>query len=271
MKRKSEYNLSEKTKKNLHGFCAAIFPKKAASKNRRVIFLIMAWLIMVDRLIESRRVSMPEIRRFQKYINDILSSKKEIANIPKSFRSPAVLIQKINDLLSTRSPHPKIRNEWALSINRCLRAMVVERGYTARKMPALKVYLYNGAHSIGAEIILYAVAILFRPKIAFLNHKLSGIMKSAIKQSSLIFRLINDLGSYRREQKEQKISSISIVKSKLGSEDATKNFINSRIKQYFHQYKKMTKNIPLPLRPSFNAHLRLLNFAMSTHKINDYE
>ena len=96
-------------------------------------------------------------------------------------------------------------------------------------------------------------------------------MKSAIKQSSLIFRLINDLGSYSREQKEQKISSIGIIKSKLGSEDATKNFINSRIKQYFHQYKKMTKNIPLPLRPSFNAHLRLLNFAMRTHKINDYE
>ena len=96
-------------------------------------------------------------------------------------------------------------------------------------------------------------------------------MKSAIKQSSLIFRLINDLGSYSREQREQKISSIGIIKSRLGSEDATKNFINSRIKQYFHQYKKMTKNISLSLRPSFNAHLRLLNFAMRTHKINDYE
>ncbi len=271
MKRKSEYNLSGKTKKNLRGFCAAIFPKKTASKNRRVIFLIMAWLIMVDRLIESRLIQTLEIRRFQKNINDILSSKKEIANIPKSFRFPAVLIQKINDLLNARSPHPKIQNEWALSVNRCLRAMVAERGFTARKMPTLKAYLRNGTHSIGAEIILYAAVILLRPKIAFLNHKLSGIMKSAIKQNSLMFRLINDLGSYSREQKEQKISSIGIIKSKLGSEEAAKNFINSRIKQCFHQYKKMTKNIPPPLRSSFNAHLRLLNFAMRTHKINDYE
>lgn len=267
----TEYYFSKKTKNSLNEFCAAIFPNKTDSENRRVIFLIMAWLIMVDRLIESRRISISEIRRFQKNINDILSSKKEITNIQKSFHSSAALFQEINDSLSICSPHPKIRNEWALSVNLCLRAMVAERGYTAGKMPPLTAYLRNGAHSIGAEIILYAAIILFRPKAAFLNYKSSGIMKSAIKQSSLIFRLINDLGSYSREQREQKISSIGIIKSKLGSEDAAKNFINSRINQYFHQYKKMAKNIPSALRPSFNAHLRLLNFAMRTHKINDYE
>lgn len=73
----TEYYFSKKTKNSLNGFCAAIFPNKADLENRRVIFLIMAWLIMVDRLIESHRVSMPEIRRFQKNINDILSSKKK--------------------------------------------------------------------------------------------------------------------------------------------------------------------------------------------------
>ncbi|MEK7130190.1 MAG: hypothetical protein AAB793_00885 [Patescibacteria group bacterium] len=113
--------------------------------------------------------------------------------------------------------------------------------------------------------------ILCEPKAAFLNSKSSGIIRSATIQSSLIFRLINDLGSYSREQRERKISSISIIKSRLNSEEAAKNFINIRIEQYLHQYKKTIKNIPKSFRSSFNAHLRLLNFALRTHQIKDYE
>src|SRR3990167_3200416 len=192
--------------KNLKTLGIRAFPKKEHRELRNFLFLMAAWIIIIDKIFESKKSPNRRIESFIADINSILSGK--IKNHPRngSFAESYNIFKEIHRIIKDKESNSIIMRLWNKSVKDFLTAMKIERRHSVKNMPSLADYIKNGMKSIGSDLAFYALLMIYlrgRPSLSFEEF---GIIKKIINKASLILRLANDFGSYERERKERKVS-----------------------------------------------------------------
>ncbi len=148
--------------------------------------------------------------------------------------------------------------------------MNMERRHSAEKMPSLDDYLKNGMKSIGSDPTFYILLIIYLRGRPSLSLKEFGIIKKIINKASLILRLANDVGSYRREQQDGKINSLVILSKRLGSFQKAKTSLLKKIGACRREIEKLRQSAANRHRYFSGALCRIVDFNVKLYKAGDY-
>lgn len=146
----------------------------------------------------------------------------------------------------------------------------MERRHSAEKAPSLDDYLKNGMKSIGSDPTFYILLMIYLRGRPSLSLEEFGIIKKIINKASLILRLANDFGSYERERKERKVSSVDILIGRVNSLKKAKSLILRRIKARRQEIKKLHHLTASKSRYFSGALCRIIDFNVGLYKIGDY-
>ena len=258
---------------NLAQLWLFVFPRQDWKKMRQVLLLVTIWIIITDRFFESRKISKSQLRIFCQNIDCFLKNEKENSNNQKisnkSMDFSERLLKNICQMLSEQKVDQRFWAEWKWAVKNFLTGMANERNFSFVHPPSLRQYLKNGRQSIGSSAVLYAVALLiFRAR--WLKPKEFAIIKKIIKDSSLVLRLINDLGSHERERAHKTLNSLVVLMKQGETLESAQEKIFSLIERNIAIFKQRKKSAPLKCRPFFTALSRLLRFTSNLYETKDY-
>ena len=250
------------------GLCA--FPEKEENESRNTLFLMAIWIIITDKIFESKKNSDKTIKLFTIGINSILSGKNKNCAENEVLAESCGLFKEINKIAENKKASPSIVRLWKKSVMGFLAAMNMERRHSAEKMPSLDDYLKNGMKSIGSDPTFYILLMVYLRGRPSLSLEEFGIIKKIINKASLILRLANDIGSYERERKECKVSSVDILIGRVNSLKKAKSLMLRRIKARRQEIKKLHHLTASKSRYFSGALCRIIDFNVGLYKIGDY-
>ena len=250
------------------GLCA--FPEKEEKESRNTLFLMAIWIIITDKIFESKKNSDKTIKLFTIGINSILSGKNKNCAENEVLAESCGLFKEINKIAENKKASPSIVRLWKKSVMGFLAAMNMERRHSAEKMPSLDDYLKNGMKSIGSDPTFYILLMVYLRGRPSLSLEEFGIIKKIINKASLILRLANDIGSYRREQQDGKISSLIILSKRLGSSQKARVSLLKKIEARRQEIKKLHQLTANESHYFSGALCRIIDFNVGLYKIGDY-
>lgn len=191
------------------------FPQKSQQIQRQILFLISVWIIVSDQFFESKKVPLTTLRRFSSYATKQMRDgfRKKNYKIPTKAYWSYCLIKNICEIMGKAEINAQMFSLFKKSIGQFFRAMIKEKTFSFKNIPSFNAYIENGRKSIGSDVALYAIGALIFTK-PYLSARESVIIKKITYHSSIILRLSNDIGSYERENRAEKINSLSILMKK---------------------------------------------------------
>jgi len=268
-----ESKLPAETIKNLALLWIAVLPLPREKKYRALPFLISIWIIITDRFYESPKMPLSDLSIFQKATKKILSGQSneyEISMRQKSFRVSLEVFQKIYILFLKNNPSERLLRLWKNAINDFLKAMAAERSFSANRPPTFAQYIKNGKKSIGSSVVFYSLCALMFSGKSSLSFQESDIIKKIVGRLSLILRLVNDIGSFKRERQKNTPNGLIFLMKKGYSLQAAQNIFQRRIRYQMGVLKTQEKAVIKKIKPFFNATNRLLKFTLRFYERNDY-
>lgn len=258
---------------NLAQLWLFVFPDKKRRKAPAALLLITIWIIITDRFFESRKISQSQLRIFCGNIKRALKNKGNIADNKKmpnaSMDFSVRLLAEIFQTLSGQESDQRFLIEWKRSVNNFLRGMLNEKNFSYARPPSLSQYLKNGRQSIGSSAVLYAMA-LFIFRAPWLKSTEFAIIKKIIKDLSLALRLINDLGSHKRESEHKILNSLAVLMKRGKTRDEAMRIISRLIEKSLANFKQSKKSSPAKCRLFISALDKLLRFTRKLYETKDY-
>lgn len=259
---------------NLAGLWLFVFPGEKRRKAQAALLLITIWIIITDRFFESRKISQSQLRIFCESIKHALKNKENVANNKKmpnaSMDFSGRLLAEIFQTLSDQKSDQRLLIEWKRAINNFLLGMLNEKKFSYAHPPSLSQYLKNGRQSIGSSTVLYAMALFIFPNPQWLKPEEFAIIKKTVKDLSLALRLINDLGSHKRESEHKILNSLAVLMKRGETRDEAVQIISRLIEKNLANFKQGKKSSPAKCRSFFTALDRLLRFTVNLYETKDY-
>ncbi|TAN57389.1 hypothetical protein EPN15_04530 [Patescibacteria group bacterium] len=271
---KREAKLPLPALRNLAQLWLFVFPGKKHEKDRMVLLLIAAWIIITDRFFESRKTSRTQLLIFCRDIDYCLKKpghrQDDKKTLGKSMDFSIRLFAEIFQILSEQKADQRFLDQWKRSVRNFLKGMMNERNFSYAHPPLLRQYLENGRQSIGSNAVLYAVALLIFRKPRWLGSEKFGIINKIIKDSALLLRLINDLGSHKRESAHKILNGLAVLIKQGETAESSRKKISRLIDKKLAILKRRIKSAPLEFRPFFAALDKLLRFTLNLYETKDY-
>lgn len=259
---------------NLAELWLFVFPGEKRREARAALLLITIWIIITDRFFESQKISQSQLRIFCGNIERALKNGKNFAdnkqmpNISMNFSGR--LLAEIFQTLSEKKSDPGFLAEWKRSVNNFLKGMLNERSFSYAHPPSFSRYLNNGRLSIGSSAVLYAMAIFISPNSQWLKSEEFAIIKKTVRDSSIALRLINDLGSHKRESEHKILNSLAVLMKRGETRETAQEKISRLIEKELAIIERTKKTAPVKCRSFFTALDRLLRFTVNLYETKDY-
>lgn len=267
-------NLPLPALQNLAQLWLFVFPGQNRKKMRLVLLLITVWIIITDRFFESQKISQSQLRIFCGNIERALKNgenftdNKKTLNVSMDFSTR--LLVEIFQTLSEKKSDPGFLARWKRSVNDFLKGMLNERSFSYAHPPSFSQYLNNGRLSIGSSAVLYAMALFIFRDSQWLKPEEFAIIKKTVRDSSLTLRLINDLGSHKRESEHKILNSLAVLMKRGKTREAAQEKITRLIKKKLAIIERSKKTAPVKCRSFFTALGRLLQFTVNLYETKDY-